>query len=321
MADQAVLEGPPAETGEASDRELLERYTQLGEERAFRALVERHGPCVRHVCRRVLSHEQDAEDVSQGAFLVLASKAGRIAWQASVRGWLCAVAYRLAINARSATARRRGGEALDDTIPDTAADASDPLAHVARQEVRTALDDELHRLPEKYRAPVLLCYLEGKTNAEAAQALGWPAGSMSRRLNRARALLHERLSQRGIGLGLLLLALGLLSWYSFGSAGLLRPGDDPNTVAHQMRRLAGTPQRQDRAGLRARADQALAVAAALPNHAPRQHRLEWLTFTAEMQRAASDLAQAARGGDEVQLVLASRTLDATCLHCHAVFRR
>lgn len=320
MADQTVLDAAPVETGEATDRELLERYTRRGEERAFRALVERHGQCVRHVCRRVLSHEQDAEDVSQGAFLVLASKAGRIDWHSSIRGWLCAVAYRLAINARGGLARRRKVEPLEDVIPDTAADASDPLAHVARQEVRTALDAELHRLPEKYRAPVLLCYLEGKTNAEAAEELGWPAGSMSRRLNRARALLHERLSQRGIGLGLLLLALGLLSWFSFG-VGMSRHDADSLTVAGHMRRLSATQDRQDRAGLRERAEHSLAVANRLADHVPRQYRLEWLTFTEEMQRAAADLAHAARGGDEVQLVLAARNLDATCLHCHAVFRR
>lgn len=319
MSDHAVLDVPETETGAATDRELLERYAQSGEERAFRALVDRHGACVRHVCRRVLSHDQDAEDVSQGAFLVLANKAGNVAWHASVRGWLCAVAYRLAINARGSSARRRAIEALDDAIPDTAPDANDPLAHVARQELRTALDAELHRLPEKYRAPVLLCYLEGKTNAEAAAALGWPAGSMSRRLNRARALLHERLSQRGIGLGLLLLVLGLLSWFSFGTAGALR--DDDRLVAREMRQLKGTERRQDRDGLRERAERSLAVAAKLQDHAPRHARLDWLTFTAEMQQAAAELTQAARTGDQVQLVLASRNLDATCFQCHAVFRR
>src|SRR5262249_41584269 len=194
--------------GNSTDRELLERFAATGEEVAFAALVQRHGPAVLGVCRRVLGNEADAEDVFQATFLILARKAGVVPWQESVRHWLRDVARRLALQARCPPQRRRtAGE-----VPEQCDPHGDPLAEVARRELRLVLDEELGQLPEKYRAPVVLCYLEGKTNEQAAGELGWPAGSMSRRLARARALLRDRLSRRGLALVVALscLALGCL---------------------------------------------------------------------------------------------------------------
>ena len=119
--------------------------------------------------------QQDAEDVCQCTFLLLARKAGCITWRGCVRGWLHAAACRLALNVRTTALRRRLKPPIESPYS-----RSDPLAEIVQQEVRRLLDDELHGLPEKYRAPVVLCYLEGKTNQEAARLLGWPVGSMSR---------------------------------------------------------------------------------------------------------------------------------------------
>src|SRR5262245_15328461 len=190
--------------GEATDRELLDRFVRDGEEGAFALLVRRHAASVLAVSRRVLRHEQDAEDVCQGVFLLLARKARHVAWETSIRKWLAVAAYRLALNARGI--RRRIGmngyasASLDsaDELPARCEADGDPLTKLTRQELRAALDAELYELPEKYRAPVVLCYLQGKSNAEAARLLGWPAGSMSRRLGRARALLCQRLTRRGL---------------------------------------------------------------------------------------------------------------------------
>ena len=145
---------------------------------------------------------------------MLARKAGEVEWRESVGGWVNAVAYRLARHAASASARRRelllnsfARNSDDEQSTDCGATAFaeqladvDPLAELTRNEVRRVVADELQRLPAKYRAPVVLCYLEGKTNEEAARQLGWPAGSMSRRLARARALLREGLTRRGVAL-------------------------------------------------------------------------------------------------------------------------
>jgi RNA polymerase sigma factor (sigma-70 family) len=132
--------------------------------------------------------------------LTLARKAAEAPWQQSVEHWLRAVARRLALQARSSAERRRGrqitpGYSGEHDPPEPCDPRSDPLAEVARRELRLVLDEELGRLPEKYRAPMVLCDLEGKTNEQAAGELGWPAGSMSRRLARARALLHDRLTR------------------------------------------------------------------------------------------------------------------------------
>src|SRR5207302_1016069 len=134
-----------------TDRELLEGFTELREETLFETLVDRHGPLVLGVCQRVLNHEQDAEDAFQATFLVLARKAGSIRKFESVGSWLYGVAYRLALKLRASAAQRRAHERRV-----AAMSQSEPSAEVGWRELRPVLDEELHRLPEKYRAPLVL---------------------------------------------------------------------------------------------------------------------------------------------------------------------
>jgi RNA polymerase sigma factor (sigma-70 family) len=185
--------GPAAE--EVSDRQLLDRFVRHGEGDAFALLLHRHGGMVLHACRRVLRHEQDAEDVFQAAFLLLARKAASIRKPEAVASWLYGVAYRLALKAKLQNSRRQAREQRAvDMHP------SDPSVEAAWRELQTLLDEELHRLPAKYQAPLVLCYLEGKTQEEAARQLGWPLGTVRGRLARARDLLRTRLARRGLTL-------------------------------------------------------------------------------------------------------------------------
>jgi len=156
------------------------------------------------VCRRVLDNEHDAEDAFQAAFLVLARQAHTIHKMESVGSWLYGVAYRISLRARSDAARRRTLEEQARTMSE-----QDPFLEAAWRELRPVLDEEVGRLPPKYRAPIVLCYLEGKTNTEAARELGWTKGTVSGRLARARELLRSRLARRGVALtpALLLLLL------------------------------------------------------------------------------------------------------------------
>jgi RNA polymerase sigma factor (sigma-70 family) len=174
---------------------LLEQFAARRDEDAFTALLERHGPMVFGVCRRVLGHEQDAEDAFQATFLVLARKAGSRGWRVSVGPWLYAVALRVALKARTLAARRRARhtEMVDEV-------AAEPGGESPWHDLRPMLDEELDRLPEKYRTPLVLCYLEGKTNEEAARLLGRPVGTVWYQLSRGREMLRGRLSRRGVGL-------------------------------------------------------------------------------------------------------------------------
>jgi RNA polymerase sigma factor (sigma-70 family) len=183
---------PGIVAGELSDAQLLRRFTDRQDAAAFAVLVRRHTPMVLGVCRRRLGDAHGAEDACQAVFLVLVRRAHAIARPELLAGWLYGVAWRIAGGARAKASRRAALER--QTSPAT---APDPLPEVARREVASLLTDEVSRLPEKYRAPLVLCYLEGKTNVEAAQELGWPAGSMSRRLARGRELLRQRLTRRG----------------------------------------------------------------------------------------------------------------------------
>jgi RNA polymerase sigma factor (sigma-70 family) len=189
---------------ELTDQELLESFASCRDEAAFAVLVQRHGPLVWGVCRRVLHQAQDAEDAFQATFLVLARKAGRIHWQADVGNWLYTVALRTALKAKSDANRRCGAEGQLQDMPATESNGDFNL-----REIRPVLDEELNRLPLKYRAPVVLHYFEGKTYAQAAQALGWPAGTVSTRLAQARHLLRGRLARRNITLSTILLAAAL----------------------------------------------------------------------------------------------------------------
>jgi RNA polymerase sigma factor (sigma-70 family) len=184
--------------GPLSDQRLLECFAQRGDADAFAVLVRRHGPLVLRVCRGVLRHHQDAEDAFQATFLVLARKAGSIRKQQSVGSWLYGVAYRLARNARVRAARR------SPVGPCAAPQPGDPLNDLTWRELREGLHEELNRLPDKYRAPLLMCYWEGQTYEEAAAQLGWKKGTVKERLERGRALLRGRLARRGLGLSVAL---------------------------------------------------------------------------------------------------------------------
>jgi RNA polymerase sigma factor (sigma-70 family) len=175
-----------------TDGQLLERFRTYRDEAAVEVLVRRYGPLVFGVCRRVLGNAHAAEDAFQATFLVLVRKASTLDRVRSLGSWLYTVAYRLALRARANAARRRVRETeAARRRPET----DDPAAP---SDLAVALEEELHRLPEKHRVPLVLCYLEGKTNEQAAQALGCPSGSMSRRLAQARDVLLERLRGRGL---------------------------------------------------------------------------------------------------------------------------
>ncbi len=187
----------------ASEWQLLRRYLEARDEVAFGAIVARHGPMVLGVCRRVLADPVDAEDAFQATFLVLARKGGTLGEGDPLGGWLHGVAYRVALRARASAARRRKLER--SATPSEFAPADDP----ARLDLPGVIDQELARLPERYRAPLILCYLDGLTHEEAARQLGWPLGSVKGRLGRARDLLRGRLERRGVAPGALLVAEGL----------------------------------------------------------------------------------------------------------------
>jgi RNA polymerase sigma factor (sigma-70 family) len=190
--------------GGLTDGQLLECFLAAGEQAAFTALVRRHGPLVLGVCRRVLGHTQDAEDAFQATFLVLARKAAALARPDLLGPWLYAVAYRTARKARAAAGRRRAVERQVAQMPERPGRAEE-----CGHDLRPVLDAELSRLPEKYRIPVVLCELEGKSKREAARALGVPEGTVSSRLARARKLLRARLLRRGLALSSGTLALAL----------------------------------------------------------------------------------------------------------------
>jgi RNA polymerase sigma factor (sigma-70 family) len=186
---------PLTDESRLSDGQLLERFLAAREEAAFAALVRRHGPMVLGVCRRVLRHHQDAEDAFQAAFLVLARKARAVRGE-SLANWLYTVAYHAALEARAAGARRRARERQVEEMPHPEV----PPAEL--QDWRPLLDRELHRLPQKYRAALVLCDLEGKTRKEAARQLRLPEGTLSSRLATARRLLATRLARCGVSLAL-----------------------------------------------------------------------------------------------------------------------
>lgn len=187
------------------DRQLLHRFVHDKDEAAFAELVRRYGPMVLGVGRRVLSDWHDAEDAFQATFLVLARKSGLIRRPELLANWLYGVAHRVAVRARIRAARRleRERQAAAMTVPVTL-----PNCDVAWRELRTVLDEEMSRLPAKYRGPLVLCYLQGLTNDAAARRLGRPSGTMSWLLAHGRNLLRKRLLKRGLTLS----AGGLALW-------------------------------------------------------------------------------------------------------------
>src|SRR5262245_26837791 len=158
------------------------------------------------VCRRVLANTQDAEDACQAAFVVLARKAAAINWQPSIANWLYWTARRVARNARIASerrARREGRGAIPESIS--------PIDQMSGRELLAVLDEELDRLPSRYREPLVLCYLEGLSREEAASRLGVPANTWKSQLDRGRKRLGDALTKRGVALGASLLALATTS--------------------------------------------------------------------------------------------------------------
>ncbi|MFO0841537.1 MAG: sigma-70 family RNA polymerase sigma factor [Gemmataceae bacterium] len=176
------------------DAELLGCFIERHDEAALAALVKLHGPMVWGVCRRLLSHH-DAEDAFQAAFLVLVKKAASVVPREMVGNWLFGVAHRTALLARRTATRRRAREVQVMVMPDAEAVQQDRWA-----DVQPLLDEELSRLPNIYRAVLVLCDLEGRTRKEVARQLGVPEGTVAGRLSRARAMLAKRLTERGVTL-------------------------------------------------------------------------------------------------------------------------
>src|SRR5262245_24273163 len=178
-----------------TDGQLLDRFLAQQDDAAFAALVRRHAPMVWGVCRRVLNNHHDAEDAFQATFLVLVRKASSVEPREMVANWLYGVAYQTALKARSAAAKRKGRERQVVEMAEPAVEDQDVWL-----DLQPLLDQELSRLPDQYRGPVVLCDLEGKTRKEAAHQLGWPEGTVAGRLAAARKMLARRLAQRDVGL-------------------------------------------------------------------------------------------------------------------------
>jgi RNA polymerase sigma factor (sigma-70 family) len=177
------------------DGELLRRFAAARDQAAFAALMERYAPLVLGVCRRVLQDDHHAEDAFQATFLILARKAAALDGRGRIASWLYTVARHVALRARAQAARRRAQERQVAIMPE----ASSPAAPLW-QEVGPVLDQELEKLPARYRDPVVLCHVAGKTKVEAGQELGWSRDMVRRRLEQAEELLRQRLVRRGVTL-------------------------------------------------------------------------------------------------------------------------
>ena len=188
LFDEGTLAGLP-------DSRLLERYAGNRDELAFEALVHRHGAMVMGVCRGVLDDANDADDAFQAAFLVLARKAKSIWIEGSIGGWLHRVAWRIALQVKTDAARRRRQEQKAAELAGTRETCCPPW-----DDADSVLHQEIDRLPERFRKPIILCYLEDMTCQQAAGYLRWSLGTTRRRLARGKELLRNRLTRRGIAL-------------------------------------------------------------------------------------------------------------------------
>lgn len=197
-------------SGIESDRQLLFRFL-AGDEAAFAELVQRHAGLVMGVCRRVLRHATDAEDAFQATFLVLARKAGSLNWQESIAGWLHDTARRTSLKLRGSTVRRRVVEQqAAEARPEGAAThaTTDPCSQASVHELSELLDEELARLPVKFREVILLSQIEGLSRGELAERLGISVAVVKDRLERGREQLRSRLVKRGVSLT----AVALATW-------------------------------------------------------------------------------------------------------------
>src|SRR5262249_28186951 len=185
-------------------------------ETSFEALLDRHGPMVWGVCRRLLGDAHEAEDAFQATFLVLVRKAGSVRVDRSLGRWLYGVAHRVALRARSAAERRGSGIGR---VPPASSD--DPAGDVELRDLRDAVGAELDRLPAKYRCPVELCHLQGMTYDQAARQLNWPVATVKSRLTRGRLKLRERLARRGLAPSAV--AVGMGSALTGGAPAALPP--------------------------------------------------------------------------------------------------
>jgi RNA polymerase sigma factor (sigma-70 family) len=198
---------------EVSDRQLLLNFASRADEAAFAAIVERHGPVVLGVCRRLLGAGPDIDDAFQATFVVLARKAASIHKQSSLGSWLYGVAHRVALQVRKQRARRRQHEtAAAASLAQSAQTESrqvNPALQASFREIGTILDQELQRLPDLERDALVVCLMEGMSHTEAAEHLGWPLGTLKTRLERGRQWLRERLQRRGLALSAVALTMVL----------------------------------------------------------------------------------------------------------------
>jgi RNA polymerase sigma factor (sigma-70 family) len=225
VADQRLREVP--------DQELVRRFSKGGDQVAFSGLLRRHGAMVLDVCRKILPNEQDAEDAFQATFLVLARKSGAIRKKSSVGSWLYGVAYRTAIKVRAQSTKRQSHEAR---VPGrTATVPSDDLSW---REVQHVLHEELSRLSDRFRAPLVHCYLEGRTQDETALLLGLSKTTLQRRLESGRASLRARLLRRGLGPAVVLAAS---TWPTGTASAVVRPILLDSTIKAAIFVGAGSP--------------------------------------------------------------------------------
>ncbi len=183
------------EAGDRSDGDLLKQFAATREDRPFTVLFERHAPMVMGVCKRILGDFHQAEDSLQATFHILARRAGSVRWRECLGPWLYAVARRVALRAR---AKRLAQQNLERRLANMPPSAT--IDDAAWNDLSSVLDEEIGRLPAKYRAPLILTYLESKSRSRVAKELGWPEGTVARRLERARELLRLRLVKRGVTL-------------------------------------------------------------------------------------------------------------------------
>jgi RNA polymerase sigma factor (sigma-70 family) len=215
-----------------TDRQLLDDFASRRDDGAFTTLMERHGPMVLRVCRRVLGHEQDAEDAFQATFLVLARNTASIRRPEALVSWLYGVAYRTAMRAKRTAARRRNREArLRERTPTVTPSPT-------WDDVQAVLDEEVQRLPESVRSAFVLCVLNGKTERAAAAELGVKEGTLSWRVTRARQRLRKQLTRRGIQLSAL---LGALSLAQVGSRAAVPAALARSTIGLGLSVAAGEP--------------------------------------------------------------------------------
>jgi RNA polymerase sigma factor (sigma-70 family) len=215
----------------ATDQDLLRRFVGSNDELAFRVIAERHGPMVLGLCRRSLQCPHDAEDAFQATFLVFSKRAASIRKSASLGSWLHGVAMRITLKIRRDRARRRRRE---QAVPQ----ATTTAVLLTWAEIKTALDEELLRLPEQYRAALIHCYLEGQTRDEAADHLGLTRSALHGRLERGRKLLAERLRKRGLALSTAVLPTALCPRESLAAICTTALVHEPGSVAPRVMSLA-----------------------------------------------------------------------------------